>query len=178
MANERKLIRSRVSSFRGLGKKAQAQELLLYGVILFVFGITILIGFRLITDINDQFQKNDLISQTGKDGLQGFTDRYGQVFDAAYAMAVVLLSIVLIATVVMIDTHPVFFVLSVVSFLAVMLVNAILANVLDDTGSQSQLAVFYDQLPLMQFFAQHWLAVITVVGFVSLLIFYSKRVAN
>ncbi len=159
-------------------KKGQAQELLFYGVMLFILGITILIGFRLITDINDSIQDSSVFSATGKSLVNDFQSRFGVIFDSVYVLAMVVLSIVLIATVLTIDTSPIFFMLSVISFLAVLMVNAILANVLDDIGRNTNLASFYNDLPMMQFIANHWMAIIVVVGFVTLMAFYTKRVSS
>ncbi len=159
-------------------KKGQAQELLFYGVMLFILAITILITFKVITDINDEFQKSDVMSDTGKSLIGDFQGRFGVIFDGVYVLAMVILSIVLIATVLAIDTSPIFFVLSVITFLAVIMINAILANVLDDIGSNTNLATFYNQLPMMMFIANHWVAIIVVVGFVTLMAFYTKRVSS
>jgi len=159
-------------------KRGQAQELLFYGVMLFILGITILISYRLITDINDSFQSSDVLSDTGKGFVDDFQSRFGTIFDAVYVLAMVVLSIVLIATVLAIDTTPIFFILSTISFLAVLMVNAILANVLDDIGSNSNLSTFYNELPMMMFIANHWMAIIVVVGFVTLMAFYTKRVSS
>ncbi len=171
------MIRKDLSTCFERNKKGQAQELLFYGVMLFVLGITIIIGFRLMTDLNDAFQSSDVISPQGKVLIGDFAGRFGPLFDAVYVLAMVVLSIVLIATVLAIDTRPIFFVLSVVAFLSVLMVNAILANVLDDIGRNSNLLEFYNQLPMMQFIGQHWLAIIVVVGFVTLMAFYTKKVA-
>lgn len=157
-------------------KKGQATELITYGVILFILAITILISFRLITDINDAFQSSTFISDSGKDNIGGFADRFGLIFDGVYVVALVLLSIVLIATVFMLDTHPIFFVFSVVAFLAVLLVNAILANALDSIGTTSALLPFYEQLPMMRFVARHFVAIMSVVGFAAFMAFFTKRV--
>lgn len=159
-------------------KRGQASELLFYGIILFVLAITILISFRLITDINDAFQSSSFISDSGKDNIGGFADRFGAIFDGVYVVALVLLSIVLIATVFMLDTHPIFFVLSVVAFLAVLLVNTILANALDTIGTTAALLPFYEQLPMMRFVARHFIAIMSVVGFASFMAFYTKRVSG
>lgn len=160
------------------GKKGQASELIFYGVILFVLAITILISFRLITDINDAFQGSDFISDSGKSNIGDFADRFGVIFDGVYVVALVLLSIILIATVFMLDTHPIFFVFSVVAFLAVLMVNTILANALDQIGTTQALVSFYDQLPMMRFVANHFIAIMSVVGFASFMAFYTKRVSG
>jgi len=160
------------------GKKGQASELIFYGVILFILAITILISFKLITDINDAFQASDFISTSGKENIGGFADRFGVIFDGVYVVALVLLSIILIATVFMLDTHPIFFVFSIVAFLAVLMVNVILANALETIGTTSALISFYDQLPMMRFVARHFVAIMVVVGFSSFMAFYTKRVSQ
>ena len=159
-------------------KRGQASELVFYGVMMFILAITILISFRLITDLNDAFQSSDVMSDTGKEIVGDFQGRFALIFDGVYIVAVVILSIVLIATVFMLDTHPIFFVLSVIAFLAVLMVNVILANALDQIGRSAALIVFYNQLPMMRFIATHWIAILSVVGFASFMAFYTKRVSS
>jgi len=160
------------------GKKGQASELIFYGVILFILAITIIVSFKLITDINVAFQSSDIISDSGKANIGGFADRFGVIFDGIYIVALVILSIVLIATVFMLDTHPIFFVLSVITFLAVLMVNTILANAIDQIGTTPALLSFYNQLPMMRFVANHFIAILSVVGFASFMAFYTKRVSQ
>ncbi len=159
-------------------KRGQASELITYGVILFIFAITILVSFRLISDINDAFQSSTFISDSGKENIGGFADRFGVIFDGVYIVTLVLLSIILITTVFMLDTHPIFFVFSVVAFLAVLMVNTILANALDTIGTTTALVGFYEQLPMMRFAARHFIAIMSVVGFASFMAFYTKRVSQ
>lgn len=159
-------------------KKGQSQEIVLLGVILLVLGITILIGFRLLTDINDQFQSNDFFSETGKSGIGDFTSKFPIIFDSIYAIAVVLLAIIVIISVFLIDTHPIFLAFSIPALMGSLFVNVILANALDDIGKTGPLISLYDQLPIMQFVAGHWLQILAVIGFAAIIALYSKRLTS
>jgi len=153
-----------------VNKRGQAQEVLLMGVVLFVLAIVILFGFRLISDFNTEFQSNPEISEGGKESIQRYTDSFPRVFDGIYIMAVILLIVVVLVSVFLIDTHPVFLAVGIPALMAVLFVNVILANVLDDIGLTSGLVGLYDKMPMMQFIAGNWLPILAVVGFVGMII--------
>jgi len=160
------------------GKRGQAQEVLLLGVVLLVLAIVILIGFRMISDFNTEFQSNPEITEGSKESMQRYTDSFPRVFDGIYVMALILLIVVVLISVFLIDTHPVFLAVGIPALMAVLFVNVILANVVDDVGKSSGLVSLYDQFPMMQFIASNWLPIMAVVGFVGMIILYSKRVSN
>lgn len=157
-------------------KKGQIQAMILYGVAITVMAIVILIGYRLLSDVNDNFQDNDLMPVQAKESIDGFTSRYSTIFDAVLVSFVVLLALVVIISGFLIDTHPIFYAISFPAFLAVILVNAILSNVVDDVGRSAPLIDLYAQFGMMQFIAAHWLVVVVVTGFVSFITLYMKRV--
>lgn len=164
----------RKSIFSTSKKKGQVQDILFFGVVGFVMAIVILIGYRLLKDINTQFQASDVISTTAKANLNSYTNNFSTIFDAIYAMAIFLLAVILVISVFMIDTHPIFFAVSIPLFLAVLFVNVVLANALDDVGQTSGLAAYYAEFEMMNFIASHWIATISIVGFLTLTIFYAK----
>jgi len=156
-------------------KKAQGQEILLLGVIMFVLAITIIVAARIITDVNDQFQTSDGFSQTAKTSVGDYTNRFIGIFDGIYAFAIVLLAILVIVSVFLIDTHPIFLALSIPALMVSLFVNVILANALDEIGNTSGLAVIYNQFTMMLFISAHWLQILAIIGFTAVIVLYSKR---
>ena len=157
------------------GKRGQVQALLLFGIVGIVLGITIIIGFKISDTINDNFQDSSIISPQAKEGIQSFRNTYPTVFDGTFMFAIVLLGLVVVVSVFAVDSHPIFFAISLPAFFAVLFVNAILANILDDIGKTSTLSSLYAQLPMMNFVAGHWLMIITVVGMASFVALFAKR---
>ena len=160
------------------GKRGQIQAMVLFGVAIAVMSIVILLGYRMLTDINDNFQDSDFMPEQAKAGVNDFTTKYSTIFDAVLVFFVVLLAVVVIASGFIIDTHPIFYAVSLPAFLAVMFVNAILANVVDDIGKSSALASLYSEFGMMQFIAAHWVAMIVIIGFTSFIALYMKRVST
>jgi len=158
-------------------KRGQAQEILTLGIILFVLGIVIIVGFRLMTDINSAMQSADFISDEGKSGLDNFTNSYATIFDIAYFVGVILLAIIIIASVLLIDTNPIFLAVSIPALFAVLFVNVILANALDDFGTSSPMVALYDQLPLVMFVAEHYIQILAIIASIALIFLYAKRTA-
>lgn len=157
------------------GKRGQVEDILVYGVILFVMAVTILIGYRILKDVNTNFQDSPQISTQAKTNLNSFTNKFSTIFDAVYIFALVIAAVVLIVSVFLLDTHPLLFVLSLPAFLVVLFVNVILANALDDIGNTSGFVALYAEFEMMQFVASHWIALMSIVGFVTLTVFYAKR---
>ena len=157
-------------------KKGQAQEILTYGIILFVLGIVIIIGFRLMTDINTAMQAADFVSPTAKSGLDNFTSKFATIFDVSYFVGVILLAIIIIASVLLIDTNPIFLAISIPALIGALFVNVILANAFDEIGNSPGLSTFFAQFPMMVFISGHWLQILSVIGFSGRIILYAKRI--
>lgn len=155
--------------------RGQIQDIVVFGAVLFVVFVSLIIGARLLDDVNTAFQKTDSFSDQSKEDIADFNSRFPAIIDGVIVLTFVILGISLIITAFLVDTHPIFFAISLPSFLVVMMVNAILANAMDDVGNTTALFGIYSQLTMTNFIAQHWVAMITIIGFVSFMVFFSKK---
>lgn len=159
-------------------KRAQAKEILTLGIVMFILGITILVAFTTIREINLGIQNTTGFSTQGKDAVNDYSEVFPNVFDAVYVLAVVLTSLAVIISLFLLDSHPIFIVISFPALLFVIFVNVILANAFDDIATTEAFGHLYDQLPMTQFLAQNWLFLIIVISGASIIALYSKRVAQ
>ncbi len=157
------------------GKHGQIQDLLVVSIFVIVLIIGSIVAIRLLGDINNEFQQTDALSDQAKDTVSSFNSRFSGVMDGVIVFAIVMLSILLVVSVFFVETHPVFFVVLVPLFLATIIVNALLINIVDDLGSTSALFSVWYGLTMTNFLAQHWVALIVVQGFLVLIAFFSKK---
>jgi len=167
-------IYSKNLKFR-FGKKGQVIGLLAYGLMTVFVAIGFLFLAFFISEINTSIQGSDEFSDEIKTSFGRTNSTLPNVLDASYALMVVLAALVLIASVLFIDTSPVFMAFSIPIFLVVILGNAIFANLIDEFGRSAALAATYDNFPMMQFFAANWVTVVVVVGFLSIIAFFGGK---
>lgn len=137
--------------------------------------VVLLVAARVLDDVNTAFDTNPQFSVDAKDNVSNLNTRFPTIVDSIIILTFVLLTISLVVSAFMIDTHPIFFALSLPSFLVIMMVNAILANAIDDVGNTTALSGIYASLPMTQFIASHWVAMMTITAFISFMVFFSKK---
>ena len=135
-------------------------------VMLFVFGILIIWGYSFISDFNDDWQSDTAVSQVSKDVLNTYNDKWSPVWDQAFAWLVGLLWVALILTSFLIDTHPAFFVVTLVVLLIVFALIMELSNQYEDFTSQDEMADFSQDFPMTLWIMDHVL-VLSIVMFLS-----------
>jgi len=126
------MIYSQNLRFR-MGKKGQVIGLLAYGLLTVFVAIGFLFTAFFISEINSSIQASDEFSDEIKTSLGNTNSILPDVLDASYAIMVVLAALVLIASVLFIDTSPIFAAFSIPVFLVVILGNAIFANLIDES---------------------------------------------
>ena len=146
----------------------------LWFFLLILLAITLLMGHKIQSSVNDMVQVSDM-SDVAKASLQGTTERYASSGDNIFVMAVVLMSIFVFAASFLIDTHPLFFGISVFLLIFVFIVGAILVNFYDAVSDASDVA---SDFPKMTFIMGHLLEIGIAVGFLTLVGLFGKAVSG
>lgn len=156
-------------------KKGQYTALIAYGLISLFVIITFIIVALVMQKINTSFQDLDTLSDASKNQLNNTTTRLPGIFDAAYVLVIVLSSVVLVASVFFIDTHPLFAILTLPVFLITILGNAVFANAINAFGNQDAISSTYAQFPMTQFIASNWVTIVVATGLFSLVAFAAAK---
>lgn len=152
-------------------QKGTIMDLFTVGIVILVFALSILIASTIYFNIKDANDANPILNQTLLDTGESIV----QTFDAMWIFFVVGAFIAMIVTGFLIDTHPVFFVASLLIFIFAMVVNIQFANVFLEVASADQfITTANDELPNLTLIYQNYPLIVMVFGIILLIVLYSR----
>lgn len=149
-------------------------DLILVIIVLFVFGIVGFLAYYVLNEVNTDIQADEDIADVAKQDLQGLTTNFPQFMDNTFVLLLALLWIMLIVSSFLIDSHPVFFILTVVLLVFVFIVGMIVANAYQDIAADEDLISASSQFSQTQWVFENFLPIIISMGMSSALALYAK----
>lgn len=144
--------------------------------ILLVFGLSVIIGTMVSSMINDMFQEADSgFSQESIDVVSDMHSKRASSGDNWFTMFFVLFAMGMIVSGFLIDSHPIFFVVTLLLFLGTMFVGVIVSNVYDEITADGDFKTFSDELPKMNFIMDNLLWELIAVFALGSLSLYAKQ---
>jgi len=154
--------------------KINVGDLIVVVIFMIGFGLASIIGHQIFTDINTDIQADASIGAEAKEASSNLQDRYPKVLDGAFLLAVGLFWIFLIISSFMIDTHPIFFVVSIVLVIGTLIASSMLANVYEEVIGDSELSTYAEDFPVTNWFNGHLLLIAIAMGFSVVIALYGK----
>ena len=131
------------------GKKANASiEVIIIVTVLFTFAIATILVFDFFSDITADIIADPDYSSTATAPLEKLESDYPSVFDTAFVIILAAFWIGAIALAFQIDTHPVFFGLSILALIILLSVPPILGNAFEETMEDDSLTGLTDSFPM------------------------------
>lgn len=161
-----------------MNKKAGVPDGIFYLIAIFAVAIISIVGWLILSNINDKFQASSSISDQGKTMMTNIESRYVGIMDNAF---LIILVGVLLGTVVgawFIKTHPALFWIMIPIFAFIIFLAAIYANVFYSFMDNSKIAesVGDDDFVILRFIMSNYVYVITgVVILISIALFAKGR---
>lgn len=144
-------------------------------IAIFVFAMAIVVGYSMFTELNDDIQADAEINTVAKTNLDSLHDKYPSTMDAAFVLALVLLWVAVIVASFLIDTHPVFFIFTVILMALMLFASSELSNFYQDFISQSEYTGFEQAFPMMSFIINHLVMFVLGVGASAMLVLFGKQ---
>jgi len=149
-------------------------------VVVFVFAFLVIVvytGFMsaqddMIDTLNDS---SNPTSNMSVQIVQSIGVEFPQVFDSALLIIFIGLWIFALVSAYFIDSHPLFFIFSIILIVFVLIAAMIINNVGEDLLSDSELSGSVAHFPISNFLISHLFVVMLVVAFSVVLILYGKR---
>lgn len=158
----------------GLLKKRRGslQDLVYIGAIIFTLAITLLVAYRLNSDITEHFENNTQIDNTRP--MQQATTSL-QIFDYGFIgiMIAMLVGVVFLAY--QIPTHPIFLPVSIIFLAILVLVSSFYVNVYDKIANTTFMQSAANSLPWITTVMQNFHIVMAVLGTIVIIAMYSSR---
>lgn len=137
-------------------------NLLLMAVMMLILAIVIVVGYKLTKQLNSSIQSQDIIPQEAKDMAQNMQDKYVSIWDVLFLVLLVLMYLVLIASAWFVDTHPFFFVISMLLMAITAFIGGHLANAYSSfaEGMPSDSGDF----TIIPYIFQHYIQILVIIG--------------
>lgn len=155
-------------------------ESITWVIVISLFAIAGIIGYPILTSLNDDIQNDSSFSAQAQETSQSFTEGYPDIIDNGFVFLLVLIWIAIIVTSFFLDTHPIFFVISVILLPFVLFIGATMANIYDETILQDT-TNFPDaatEFAKIKWVFEHILFIILGVAATTIIALYGKSRVN
>lgn len=143
-------------------------------IIVFALALFSFVGYNIMKDLNSEIQSDSDMKANTKNTSQNLTDRFPAIFDGGLMFLFVLLWIATLVSAYLIDTSPIFFIVSVVVFLIVIIFAFALGNVYDEFILDPEFQSVPTDFPMTDFLLSNIKIMVVVVGFSIMMVLYSK----
>lgn len=144
-------------------------------IILFIFAVFSIVGYWVYGQINDDIQSDAEISTEAKELADQSHSNFSSLFDGLFIFLFMLLWIMMLVSSFMIDSHPIFFIISVLGLVFVLVISGVIANVWGETiVIDEDLGTVISSFPMTHWMMSHLMHVIVVVAFSVLIALFGK----
>lgn len=146
----------------------------LFMIVMFIFSLMAIFGYLIFDEFNTDFQAESDVNQVAKDELNDLYVVYPSSLDGAVLMAFVLFWVMILVTSFFIQTHPVFFIVSILFLTFVIFVAATLSNTYEELADEADVSSFSDAFPMSGFLINNLPYAVLVVAFSVLAVLFGK----
>lgn len=143
-------------------------------VIIIVLAITFPIIYSYISPMLTSLTSSNDFSDEATAPLQNFNSKLPKMMDNMFLIILIFSWIGLLILSFLIDSHPIFFGISVVFILIVLYASVFLGNYAEDLINQNELTLAKANMPVIYFVASHILEFMIAISFTMLLALYGK----
>lgn len=144
-------------------------------VILVTFSIFVVTTATFSDDLRGDFNSTADFSAESKSLINNNVDQFPSLFDNLVFLAYVLLMVGLVISVFLVDTQPIFLILTIVLIFFSIVALMILSNVYDDLMTDSDLSAFAGRFPKTQWLMTHLVEIAIGAAFMTIISLYAKQ---
>jgi hypothetical protein len=119
--------------------------------VMLVFGLMIIVGYKVFTSYNDKWQVNPSIDTASKATVDTLHTRYVGLFDGIFMFVFALLAVMLFVSSAFIGTRPEFFFITVILAVFAIGVSAVMSNVYESVATSDQMNTTSSQFNFIPF---------------------------
>jgi len=142
-------------------------------VVIFAFAILSILGYNTFNNLYDDISSDD-ISDESQTALDEVHNRYPAVLDGLmFFLFIGMWAMVIIASF-MIDTKPIFFILSVILVLFIVIAGIFLGNFFEEYFQDAEISTVSSSFPMSVFLLSNMLYVGIAIGFSIIIVLFAK----
>ena len=149
-------------------KRASVLDAVFIVVIVFVFAIVSVIGYKIFDSANTNLQGSQ-ISTAGKSIIQNAHDKYVTIFDYGFLAVLFILFIGMIASALFTEVNPVWYILSFFVLIFTIMITGLLGNAFYSFGTNADITSSLSAFTFIPFVMQNYLKIcgsLSVIGFI------------
>ena len=162
---------------RKRNKKGSLQDVMFIGIVLLVFGIAILFGFKIMGEINTQIQASDVLAEydTGshaRDASSTLTGHFSGIIDNSFLFLTIGLGLVTLALAALVRVHPIFIAFYFIGLVIVIFLSAVFSNIYQEMAASTELIAVADQLTFTSLILNYLPFIIGIFGILIMIVMY------
>lgn len=157
-----------------MNKKGLGLEILFIIVIVFAMALVVFMGKSLVDDLNTDIQNDADFSAEAKAVSSDVQSRYPAIMDAAVIFLYIMIWIAILISAYVIDTHPVFFIVSLIVIVITLIVSLSISDGYTDIVADGDFSTMPDTFPMINFLLSNLFALTIVQGFSVIIVLYGK----
>jgi len=143
-------------------------------IFLVVFSIVAIFGYKIFDELNTDIQADTTMDETARNETADLYARYPSTFDGAFILIFVLFWAFVIVSTFMIDTHPIFFIFTIVISVFVLFVGAILANTWTEINAEDDISGLAASFPMTNYVLSHFVIYVLLIIFSVVISLFGK----
>ena len=143
-------------------------------IVIFVFALISIFGGYIFENLNDEVQADEDFNTLTKTTMSGVQSSYNASFDGVIVFGLILLWIMAIVASFMIDSHPAFFIISLILLVFVLIAAGVLSNVYEDLSADPELEGTFASFSMTTFIMTHLVEFLVVVIVTVSISLYAK----
>jgi len=153
-------------------KRGSLQDLIFIGVVLLVFGISIVIGFKISSEFNANIQADSRFPIESKSAASTLTNYYPGVIDNSFLFLAVGISIATLILAALVRIHPVFLVFFIIGWIFIIFLSGVFSNIYETMCLDTNLVAQCAELTNVAFIMKGLPLFIGVVGVLLMIVMY------
>ncbi len=150
-------------------------DVLLLLVVIFGFAIATIFGLKIANEFNWQYQNSSVITENqSKEVVQDSIDRYVPLMDGIFMFLFIGFAMAGLISAFFVDSHPAFFIISIILLCFIALLGAILGNAFEDLTDNTDLAAETNQFGFIPFVFDNILTIVIGVIFLMMIAAFAK----
>jgi len=157
-----------------MNKKGTIMDFLYIVVALFIIALSTIIAFTVWDSYNTQVKEDGLGNSSIYPSLEANMNTTMNNMDYLFVFLMVGLTIALIISVFMIKSHPVFFWITMLFIIIVLIIAGALSNAYEMVGDNAELKAGHDNYPAMEFVMDNLPLFILLIAAMAIIALYAK----
>lgn len=153
-------------------KKASLPDLILMAVMLTVFAITILFGFKITNAFNAEIATNPDIPPEALAAVNSLESNYTGILDSVFPFVTIGLAIATLILAALVRVHPIFIPMYFIGWVIVIFLTGVYSNVYQEISADPELLALAQQLTLTNLIMTYLPFIVGIIGILLMIIMY------